>query len=71
MYRWVNKYVGIPFKSGGRTSDGCDCYGLVRMVLKNEYSLILPMLDGKYIDALDTETTKELFRQYVPMIRGT
>ena len=70
MYRWVNKYVGIPFKSGGRTSDGCDCYGLVRMVLKNEYSLILPMLDGKYIDALDTETTKELFRQYVPMICG-
>ena len=70
MYRWVNKYVGIPFKSGGRTSDGCDCYGLVRMVLKNEYSLILPMLDGKYIDALDTETTKELFRQYVPLLCG-
>lgn len=70
MYKWVKKYVGIPFKSGGRTSEGCDCYGLVRMVLKNEYSLLLPMLDGKYIDALDTEITKELFRQYVPLLCG-
>lgn len=70
MYKWVKKYVGIPFKSGGRTSEGCDCYGLIRMILKNEYSTELPALDDKYMDALDTKITKELFRHYVPLICG-
>ena len=33
---WAAKYVGIPFADGGCSFAGCSCWGLVRMVLRNE-----------------------------------
>ncbi len=42
---WASKYVGIPFKPHGRTREGCDCYGLVRLVLQEEFGKSLPGLD--------------------------
>lgn len=71
MYSWTQKYVGIPFVSGGRDYDGCDCYGLVRLILGNEYQIQLPALNSDYSNALNCEETKELFRKYVPVICGT
>ncbi len=68
MYKWTQKYVGIPFKSGGRNSDGCDCYDLVRLILKNEYDYELPVLDNNYLNALDTDITKEIFKEYIPLV---
>lgn len=31
---WADKYVGLPYKLMGRDRLGTDCYGIVRMVLK-------------------------------------
>ncbi len=36
------QYFTIPFELGGRTHEGCDCYGLVRLVLKEQRGIILP-----------------------------
>lgn len=69
MYTWTQKYVGIPFVSGGRTEQGCDCYGLIRLILKNEYKILLPVLNKNY-HALIAEETKSLFSEYVPVICG-
>jgi hypothetical protein len=38
---WVEDYIGIPFSDRGRSKEGCDCYGLVRMVLYDMTSLYL------------------------------
>lgn len=71
MYSWVRKYIGIPFVSNGRTMSGCDCYGLVRLVLQNEYDVTLPELSDNYSDAQNVKETSRLFDEYLPVIVGT
>ena len=68
MFDWVDKYVGIPFISGGRNEKGCDCYGLVRLILEKEYNYKLPLLVGNYSNALFFEETKNIFDKYVPLL---
>ncbi|MCQ2585628.1 MAG: NlpC/P60 family protein [Treponema sp.] len=70
MYSWTQKYVGIPFLSNGRDFNGCDCYGLTRLILQNEYDITLPELD-LYQNALNTKETSNLFKNFVPVICGT
>jgi len=68
MYEWVKKYIGIPFVSNGRTLSGCDCYGLVRLVLHNEYGVELPELSDNYADALNVSETARLFAENIPVL---
>ena len=41
-FNWLNRYVGIPYKPGGRTREGVDCYGLLVLLFANEYGINLP-----------------------------
>lgn len=43
---WANEYVGLPWASKGRDRSGCDCWGLLRLVLDERFGLAgLPLLD--------------------------
>lgn len=68
MYTWVQDYIGIPFVSGGRDRRGLDCYGLIRLVLMEQYECTLPLLDGKYDNALNLYDTSPLFFQQLPIL---
>jgi cell wall-associated NlpC family hydrolase len=43
---WIAQYVGIPYRPGGRGRDGADCWGLVAMVMREQFSIALPDYPG-------------------------
>lgn len=60
---WANKYVGIPFKANGRDETGLDCWGLARLIYKNEFNIQLPSFESDY--TLDDDfRIQELVAQY-------
>lgn len=52
----VSKYIGLPFKPLGRAVDGCDCWGLARIIYRDEFGIDIPSL--QYAAPYDPE---ELF----------
>lgn len=49
---WINDYVGLSFVARGRTRDGIDCYGLVRLIYRDQLGIELPSHLEDY-DSLD------------------
>lgn len=61
MTLWAAKYIGLPFVDGGRGMDGCDCWGLVRMVLRDRAGIDLPSFSG--IAAVDARAVRDEIRR--------
>lgn len=51
----LSRFVGIPFKIGGRDFSGCDCWGLVCLFYENILNVKLDPYEGCYVDAEDLE----------------
>lgn len=60
MNTWCNKYIKIPFKECGRDENGCDCWGLTRLIYRDELGIDLPMLMG-YSDTHDRNKISDLY----------
>jgi len=51
--RWVNDYTHIPFTEQGRGHGGCDCWGLVRLVLFEQAGVEVPSYTECYQASTD------------------
>ena len=67
--KWYGKYVGIPFRTLGRDIRGCDCYGLVRLALREKYNIELPEL-AEYLNALDNKEIAIVIEENTPLLSG-
>lgn len=58
---WSAAYVGIPWAELGRTRAGCDCWGLVRLVLADR-GIAVPSYLGDYDGEDDARAIAALIR---------
>ncbi|WP_425072594.1 NlpC/P60 family protein [Sagittula sp. S175] len=49
MTGWASRYVGIPHVEMGRDFTGADCYGLGRLILREECSIEVPSFTESYV----------------------
>lgn len=63
---WAANYVGLPFKDQGRERDGVDCWGLIRLIYRERYGLLLPSYAEAYVTAEDEEEIGALVRRERP-----
>lgn len=48
MSKWAAQYLNIPFRPKGRTREGVDCYGLVRLIYQEQLNIELPSYTEEY-----------------------
>lgn len=66
--RWIELYLAIPYRLHGRDRKGCDCWGLVRLVLADQAGLVLPLHDTVAACAFDTKIAEEA-EDWLPVSR--
>ena len=58
--KWCNDYVGMPFVDRGRDKSGCDCWGLVRLVLHERFNIAVKCFADDYRDAKDGDSISKI-----------
>lgn len=42
----VNELIGIPYRKGGFTDNGCDCWGLILLAFRHVFQIKLELFEG-------------------------
>jgi len=61
----INQYIRIPFAEKGRDEGGCDCWGLVCVIYRNELGIELPHYLEEYdnIDKDRKQISNKIFQE--------
>lgn len=60
---WVAQYIGLPYAELGRSRDGVDCWGLVKLVLSEQLGLQTMDCVTEYSDVGDRIVVPPLIRR--------
>lgn len=57
---WIAEYIGLPYAEKGRDRTGLDCWGLVRLVLAEQFGITVPSYADGYTCALERREVARL-----------
>lgn len=58
----LNQFVGIPWKEHSASHDGCDCWGLLYLVYKEKFGIVLPLFHDRYDTLEDRVAVRKLMQ---------
>jgi len=58
----IDKYIGVPFEDRGESLNGADCYGIIRLIYRNELGIEIPSFHSS------CHSTKAIFSDYIKQI---
>jgi cell wall-associated NlpC family hydrolase len=61
----VAAYVGLPYVAKGRSPEGIDCWGLVKLFYERELGLIVPSYVDEYVGPNDRLTVSQAIQQNI------
>jgi len=62
---WVNQYIGIPFADKGSTYEKCSCYGLLRLVFREQCGIELPDYEDAYDSIRNSQAIAAAYDQHI------
>ena len=61
---WAKRYIGIPYKAKGTTIDALDCLGLIEVIYREIFNVILPKYN--HVDTDDMQLAKDVLESNKP-----
>ncbi|MCO4291375.1 NlpC/P60 family protein [Solitalea sp. MAHUQ-68] len=55
LFRFIDEWIGVPYRIGGNTKSGIDCSGFTNLLYKNVYHIVIPRTTGEIYKELDVK----------------
>jgi cell wall-associated NlpC family hydrolase len=65
---WIADYLSLSWKEAGRERDGADCWGVLYLVLRDQFGIVIPRFDGVGWKSGETAAERQVARQHLAAV---
>ncbi|AFD07262.1 C40 family peptidase [Solitalea canadensis] len=55
LYRFIDEWMGVPYRIGGNSKSGIDCSGLTNLLYRNVYQVAIPRTTSQIYNKISTK----------------